>query len=424
MPVELAELVSSWRTAVVTSEVQNGVIGDEAALPVLAEAARQTMVPNLARLVKAARAAGVEVVHATFAAPARRQGRRTTTPACSPASTSRRSSCCPAATPSRSIPEIGVVAHRHRPDPHARAQPDVGHRPRRRAAQPRRDHHRRHRRVGERRRHQPGHGGGQPGLRRGAAPRRGVRGARRLRRRRHREHPAPAGHRHHGRRAGRRVGGRRGEVLPVADVRRRPTSGSTLAPVAEAAEFSPEGVPRPDYVFYPDKLYSKYPYTASGRAQVPPPETSWPHAWGHDRGAGGGHRAHPLLHPRVRAAGSDPFVVAKVARTAAWAVWLPGAARGGGRAGMRGAIHPARRQLFERRGARMEEQIEVLRTLWGGGMVEHHGEFDDFDRLEMSPAPTSTVSHLVGGHSDMAVRCCSASAATAGGWACTTTPPR
>jgi nicotinamidase-related amidase len=67
MPVALAELVSSWRTAVVTSEVQNGVVGDEAALPVLAEAAQQTMVPNLARLVKAARAAGVEVVHATFA---------------------------------------------------------------------------------------------------------------------------------------------------------------------------------------------------------------------------------------------------------------------------------------------------------------------------------------------------------------------
>ena len=67
MTVELPDLVSPWRSAVVTSEVQNGVIGDEAALPVLAEAARQTMVPNLARLVKAARAAGVEVVHATFA---------------------------------------------------------------------------------------------------------------------------------------------------------------------------------------------------------------------------------------------------------------------------------------------------------------------------------------------------------------------
>ncbi len=66
MSVDLPELVSSWRTAVVTSEIQNGVIGEQAALPVLADAARDTMLPALARLVKSARSAGVEVVHATF----------------------------------------------------------------------------------------------------------------------------------------------------------------------------------------------------------------------------------------------------------------------------------------------------------------------------------------------------------------------
>jgi nicotinamidase-related amidase len=67
MGAELAELVSSWRTAVVTSEIQNGVVGAEAALPALAEVARQTMLPAVARLVKSARAVGVEVVHGTFA---------------------------------------------------------------------------------------------------------------------------------------------------------------------------------------------------------------------------------------------------------------------------------------------------------------------------------------------------------------------
>jgi biuret amidohydrolase len=66
MAVDLASLVAPWRTAIVTSEIQNGVIGEESVLPELAEAARATMVPALARLVKAARAAGVEVVHATF----------------------------------------------------------------------------------------------------------------------------------------------------------------------------------------------------------------------------------------------------------------------------------------------------------------------------------------------------------------------
>lgn len=66
MPVDLPELVSPWRTAVVTSEIQNGVIGEQSVLPALAEAARETMVPALARLVTAARRAGVEVVHATY----------------------------------------------------------------------------------------------------------------------------------------------------------------------------------------------------------------------------------------------------------------------------------------------------------------------------------------------------------------------
>ena len=66
MAVDLADLVSTWRTAVVTSEIQNGVIGEEAALPELAEVARRTMLPAVARLVTAARRADVEVVHATF----------------------------------------------------------------------------------------------------------------------------------------------------------------------------------------------------------------------------------------------------------------------------------------------------------------------------------------------------------------------
>ncbi|HZM31963.1 MAG TPA: cysteine hydrolase [Acidimicrobiales bacterium] len=66
MAVDLAALVQPWRTAVVTSEVQNGVVGEDAILPELAEVARGGMIPSLARLVKSARAAGVEVVHATY----------------------------------------------------------------------------------------------------------------------------------------------------------------------------------------------------------------------------------------------------------------------------------------------------------------------------------------------------------------------
>jgi nicotinamidase-related amidase len=49
--------------ALITSECQNGVIGVGAALPDLADAARDTVLPNGKRLCSAARQAGVPVIH-------------------------------------------------------------------------------------------------------------------------------------------------------------------------------------------------------------------------------------------------------------------------------------------------------------------------------------------------------------------------
>ena len=63
---DLAQLVEPGRTAVITSEVQGGVLGGPSTLPVLAEAAAEVgLVPNIVRLVRAARAAGVQVIHCT-----------------------------------------------------------------------------------------------------------------------------------------------------------------------------------------------------------------------------------------------------------------------------------------------------------------------------------------------------------------------
>ncbi len=61
-------------------------------------------------------------------------------------------------------------------------------------------------------------------------------------------------------------------------------------------------------------------------------------------------------------------------------------------------------QPFARRGKRCDEMLQVVRTLWSGGWVEHHGEFYDFDKLEMNPAPTAPVPILVGGLSEAALR--------------------
>jgi biuret amidohydrolase len=66
MAVDLASLVTPWRAAVVTSEIQNGLLGEPSVFPELAKVAQETMVPATVRLVNAARVAGVQVIHCTF----------------------------------------------------------------------------------------------------------------------------------------------------------------------------------------------------------------------------------------------------------------------------------------------------------------------------------------------------------------------
>jgi biuret amidohydrolase len=60
---DLAELVAPEHTAIVTQECQGAVIGPNAGLAQLAEEARRIALPNIVRLLPAARAAGVRVVH-------------------------------------------------------------------------------------------------------------------------------------------------------------------------------------------------------------------------------------------------------------------------------------------------------------------------------------------------------------------------
>jgi nicotinamidase-related amidase len=66
VPLDLTDLVAPGHTALVLQEVQNGVVGEPSALPALAEAAAAVdLVPHCAALARAARAAGIPVVHCT-----------------------------------------------------------------------------------------------------------------------------------------------------------------------------------------------------------------------------------------------------------------------------------------------------------------------------------------------------------------------
>ncbi|MEU8896105.1 LLM class flavin-dependent oxidoreductase [Nocardia sp. NPDC048505] len=67
---------------------------------------------------------------------------------------------------------------------------------------------------------------------------------------------------------------------------------------------------------------------------------------------------------------------------------------------------------FEKRGARMDECIDIVRGLCAGGYFEYHGEFYDLPPIKISPVPTEPVPILIGGHSAPALR----RAARCDGW--------
>jgi len=66
VPLDLVSLVAPGHTALVLQEVQNGVVGEPSALPALAEAAAAVdLIGHCAALARAARAAGIPVIHCT-----------------------------------------------------------------------------------------------------------------------------------------------------------------------------------------------------------------------------------------------------------------------------------------------------------------------------------------------------------------------
>lgn len=187
-----------------------------------------------------------------------------------------------------------------------------------------------------------------------------------------------------------------------------PSQWVELARHAEAVGF--DQLALSDHVFYPEELTSEYPYTPDGKPMFAA-DTPWPDVWVMV-GAMASVTSRIEFTTNVYVLPlRNPFVVAKAVGTAAW---LTGdrVSLGIGAGWMREEFDQLE-QPFSRRGARMDEQVEVLRKLWQGGLVEHHGEFYDFDKLQIAPVPAKPVPIIVGGHSDVALR----RAATRGdGW--------
>ncbi|MGB2756673.1 MAG: TIGR03619 family F420-dependent LLM class oxidoreductase [Acidimicrobiia bacterium] len=60
-------------------------------------------------------------------------------------------------------------------------------------------------------------------------------------------------------------------------------------------------------------------------------------------------------------------------------------------------------QPWRARGARMSEQIQIIKGLMGGDYFEFHGEHLDLPPIKLCPVPTAPLPVLVGGHADAAL---------------------
>jgi probable F420-dependent oxidoreductase len=175
--------------------------------------------------------------------------------------------------------------------------------------------------------------------------------------------------------------------------------------VVEVAKLAEElgfcGVMVSDHVFHPGRLVSRYPFSADGKPDFTA-DTDFPEPWSLIGAMASVTRTLrfttgvyilPLRHP---------LEVAKA--TATLSVLSGGRLALGAGLGWMQEEYAQLGRDFRTRGRRCDEMIDVLRKVWRGGMVEHHGEFYDFDPLQLSPAAAGPIPIYIGGASPAALR--------------------
>src|SRR4051794_2576791 len=173
-------------------------------------------------------------------------------------------------------------------------------------------------------------------------------------------------------------------------------------PLARAAEEAGvHGLLMSDHIFYPQKLESPYPYSADG-TPIWDPSTPWPDVWVVTGAMVGATTRLHFGQSIYIAPARDLMTVGKQVGTAA--ALSENRIHLGLGAGWMKEEFDQTGQSFANRGKRLNEMIQALRALWGGGWVEHHGEYYVFGPLQMQPAPSQTVPIWCGGHTEPALR--------------------
>jgi probable F420-dependent oxidoreductase len=184
-----------------------------------------------------------------------------------------------------------------------------------------------------------------------------------------------------------------------------------MARAAEANGF--DSIAVPDSVFFPEQVSADYPYSADG-ARFWAPDTSFVDPFIAMSAMAAVTERIEFTTNVVKLPIRDPLLTGK--QLASLAVlsnervslgvglsWIP-------------EEFAWTHTDMRTRGKRCDEMIDILGLVCGGGgphFVEYHGQFYDFDRLMISPAPQQPVKIIVGGLSEPALR---RAARKADGW--------
>jgi len=174
-----------------------------------------------------------------------------------------------------------------------------------------------------------------------------------------------------------------------------------LARIADEAGW--DAVALPDSVFFPETVSAPYPFSADGE-RFWSPDTPFIEPFVAIAAMAAVTEHLEFFTNVLKAPLREPLLMAKT--VGSLAALFPG--RIGLGVGLSYLPEEFRWLSQEKatRGARLDEQIEIIRAILAGGWVEHHGSHYDFDRLQMSPLPPADrqVPIHVGGHSEAAMR--------------------
>ena len=172
-----------------------------------------------------------------------------------------------------------------------------------------------------------------------------------------------------------------------------------LAKHAEDLGF--EGITLGEHLITFSEQYEQYDYSKNSMIRWYP-HTHWPDPWVQTTLLASCTKTLKFLNSLYVLPMRDPFNAAKTISTVE--NLFPGRIMLGAGIGWQKSEFDIVGQDFHTRGKRTDEMIDVMKQLWTGLPVEHHGEFYDFPRLQMSPGLKAELPIVVGGFSPAALR--------------------